>query len=105
MHLISSSEDDWKDDESGSRHEQATRILEFLNQKSGRKFRSNPNTLKPIIARLSEGFTVQECKQVIARKCREWRGATFANGQAGDHYLSPFTLFGPRNFNNYVADL
>ena len=93
------------DDESGSRHDQAVRVLEFLNVKSGRKFRTNANTLKPIIARLSEGFTVQECKQVIVRKCREWKGVTFQNGQPGDQYLSPFTLFGPINFNKYVADL
>jgi uncharacterized phage protein (TIGR02220 family) len=93
------------DDEAGSRQEQAIRILEFLNQKSGRKFRTNANTLKPIVARLNEGFTVAECKQVIVRKCRDWSGVTFGNGQPGKQYLSPFTLFAPTNFNNYVADL
>ncbi len=93
------------DDESGSRHEQATRILIFLNEKTGKKFRPNPTTLRPIINRLQEGFTVAECKQVVMRKVREWKGAEFKNGKRGDDYLRPSTLFGATNFNNYVADL
>lgn len=96
---------EYQDDESGTRHEQATRILEFLNVKAGKRFRPNGTTLKPIINRLAEGFTVVECKQVIARKVREWKGTEFGNGKRGDDYLRPSTLFAATNFNNYAADL
>jgi uncharacterized phage protein (TIGR02220 family) len=94
-----------QDDESGTRHEQGKRILEFLNAKTGKNFRLNATTLRFIESRLAEGFTVSECKMVIAKKVREWKGAEFKNGMRGDDYLRPSTLFNATNFNNYVADL
>jgi uncharacterized phage protein (TIGR02220 family) len=96
---------DYQDDEHGTRQEQAIRVLEFLNIKAGKKFRPNATTLRPIINRLAEGFTVQECKQVIAMKVREWNGVEFQNGLPGRKYLTPETLFRASKFNNYVAEL
>mgnify|MGYP003295020426 CR=1 FL=1 len=71
-------------------------IVEFLNEKAGTKFRSSgADTQKHINARLNEGFTIDDFKSVIEKKCAEWRGTNM------EQYLRPSTLFGTK-FESYL---
>jgi uncharacterized phage protein (TIGR02220 family) len=79
---------------------QACEILLFLNEKTGRNYRAVGSTLKPIIARLREGFSPDDIRAVVARKCREWQG-----NEKMEEYLRPKTLFGATNFANYEGAL
>jgi hypothetical protein len=45
---------------------------EFLNEKTGRAYQPVPANVDMIVARLKEGATVDDCRAVIAKKCREW---------------------------------
>jgi uncharacterized phage protein (TIGR02220 family) len=81
-------------------HATAKEVLFYLNAKTGRHFRATENTLKPIVARLKEGYTVPEIRAVVARKCRDWA--------KDDHmrpYLRPETLFNATKFSSYVGEV
>ena len=79
---------------------QATEILEFLNAKTGRRYRLEKANLKLIMARLRTGATVMDCRQVIAKKTREWKG----NAKM-EEYLRPATLFNAEKFEQYLGEL
>lgn len=81
----------------------ATGLLTFLNEKSGRNYRQVHANLKQIIARLNSDTprpTVAECRQIIARKCQEWRGS-----DKMARYIRPKTLFDATNFEQYLAEV
>lgn len=80
--------------------ETAKKILQFLNEKTGRNYQPVNGNLKFIIARLKDGATEAQCRQVIARKCREWQ-----NRDNMAEYIRPKTLFNETNFANYVGEL
>ena len=72
-------------------------IISYLNFKAGTNFRSNTNKTKSLIkARFKEGFTVEEFKVVIDKKCIEW-----LNNKDMSKYLRPETLFGTK-FEGYL---
>ena len=72
-------------------------IISYLNFKAGTNFRSNTNKTKSLIkARFKEGFTVEEFKVVIDKKCIEW-----LNNKDMSKYLRPETLFGTK-FESYL---
>jgi len=79
---------------------QALEILQFLNEKTGRGYRASDINLNLIIARLKSGFSVMDCRQVIAKKNREWK-----SDQKMSEYLRPATLFNPTKFEQYVGEL
>lgn len=72
-------------------------IIEYLNFRTGSKFKP---TTKPYIqairSRLKEGYTVDDFKTVIDKKCREWKGTKL------EKYLTPKTLFAPSHFDTYL---
>lgn len=71
-------------------------IIDYLNEKAGTAFKaSSRDTQKHINARLAEGFTVEDFKTVIDKKCTEWKGTEWAK------YLRPMTLFGSK-FESYL---
>ena len=71
-------------------------IISFLNLKAGTNYRpTTPKTKAAINARLSEGFTVDDFKTVIDKKCIEWLETEF------EKYLRPETLFGCK-FEGYL---
>jgi uncharacterized phage protein (TIGR02220 family) len=78
----------------------ALRVLNFLNQKTGRSYEPVEANIKPIAARLREGATVDDLRAVVAKKCREWAG-----DEKMDVYLRPKTLFNATNFANYKGEL
>ena len=75
-------------------------VLTFLNEKTGRNYRPVKANIEMIAARLKEGATVDECRQVIAKKCREWRA-----DEKMESYLRPKTLFNRTNFAQYQGEL
>ena len=71
-------------------------IVEYLNEKAGTRFKASSRiTQQHIHARLEEGFTLEDFKTVIDKKCAEWIGTDFAQ------YLRPVTLFGTK-FEAYL---
>lgn len=79
---------------------EALQILAFLNEKTGHAYRPVKANLNLISARLKEGATVMECRQVIAKKSREW-----ATDEKMAEYLRPATLFNATKFAQYVGEL
>ena len=71
-------------------------VIDFLNSKTGCHYRKTGTTQKFVLARLKDGYSVQDMKTVIAKKCREW-----INDPAMVSYLRPKTLFNATNFENY----
>ncbi len=72
-------------------------IVSYLNEKAGTKFKhTTAKTKTAIHARLSEGFTVDDFKTVIDKKCAEWIG-----DEKMEKYLRPETLFGTK-FEGYL---
>nr|UVN04811.1 MAG: replication initiator protein A [Bacteriophage sp.] len=72
-------------------------IVEHLNQRAGTHYKSTTATTRKLIkARLREGFTVDEFKMVIDKKCADW-----LNNPAMAEYLRPETLFGNK-FESYL---
>src|SRR5699024_409253 len=63
-------------------------------EKAGKSFKpSSSGTRKQIKARWNEGHRLDDFKKVIDTCCQKWKGQIFSNGQAGDRYLQPSTLF------------
>lgn len=72
-------------------------IIEYLNQKTGSKFKAKTKPyVQAIRSRLKEGYTVDDFKTVIDKKCREWKGTKL------EKYLTPKTLFAPSHFDTYL---
>ena len=72
------------------------RIIDYLNNKCGTKYRYNtPNTIKHINARLNDGYIEEDFYDVIDKKADEWIGTEH------EKYLRPDTLFGTK-FESYL---
>ena len=84
----------------GSAKAAAERVLQFLNEKTGKHFRPMPGTLEPILARLKDGATESECRKVIANRCRHWLTNDEMRG-----YLRPETLCNRTKFAQYLGEL
>lgn len=75
---------------------EADEVIDYLNMRTGTKYRHVDSTRKHIQARLKEGFSVQDCKDVIDKKCVEWMNSDM------EKYLRPQTLFNSEKFQNYL---
>lgn len=80
--------------------QQAIEVLNFLNEKTQRKYRIVDTNLRRVIARLKSGVTVQECRQIIAKKTRDWK-----KDKKMAPYLRPATLFNADKFEQYLGEL
>lgn len=84
---------------------QAEVVLAFLNEKTGKRFPIRNPLGRPtanaeaVMSRLKEGYTVEHCKQVVARKCRDW-----LDDDKMSRYLTPETLFRRSNFERYIGE-
>ena len=71
-------------------------IIEYLNTKTGKNYRDNVQKNKSLIkARWSEGYRLDDFKQVIDNTVTDWSGTKYAK------YLRPETLFGTK-FDSYL---
>ena len=72
-------------------------IVQYLNQKTGKHFKSTSKaTQRHIKARFTDGFVLDDFKQVIDKKCSDW-----LRDQKMKEYLRPETLFGTK-FESYL---
>jgi len=73
--------------------------LDCLNKKAGKNFQiTTPGTRELLKGLYNQGFRMQEIRQVINKKSREWLGTEY------EKYLRPRTLFSPGNFENYLNE-
>lgn len=80
------------------------KILEYLNEKTGKHYRNVPANQDLIRARWkNDGYRFDDFKKVIDNKVAEWKGTgvTFSNGKLAENYLQPSTLFGSK-FDKYL---
>lgn len=71
-------------------------IINYLNSKTGKNYRDNVQKNRSLIkARWSEGYRLDDFKQVIDNMVKDWSGTKYAK------YLRPETLFGTK-FDGYL---
>lgn len=75
----------------------AKAVLDYLNKLTGKHYKPVESSLKEIKARLNEGFSEDDCKTVIEKKCVEW-----VNDPHMAQYLRPSTLFAAGHFQDYL---
>ena len=93
--IVVSEED--KDKEEDIDKELYISIVSHLNARAGTKYKHTSGKTKTCIrARLAEGFTLDDFKTVIDKKCDEWLG-----DPKMEQYLRPETLFGTK-FEGYL---
>ena len=94
--IISSKEDIYNVDQV----DPVSEIVDYLNEKTQSNFKAKTdNTKKAIMARLKEGYTVEDFKKVIDDKVKDWADDAEMRG-----YLRPSTLFRPSNFEAYLNE-
>lgn len=72
-------------------------IVDYLNKKARKKYKhTTKETKQHINARLAEGYTLDDFKAVIDKRCAAWLG-----DPKMEEYLRPATLFGPK-FESYL---
>ena len=75
-------------------------VIEYLNKATNSSYRdSTPKTRTLILARIKEGFKLEDFKKVIDNKTRTWLKDT-----AMCKYLRPETLFGTK-FESYLNEI
>jgi uncharacterized phage protein (TIGR02220 family) len=86
-----------KNEEENYIHSRATRdIIQHLNGRIGANYKPTTKKTKDLIqARMNEGFTVEDFKTVIDKKCVEWMNTDMQK------FLRPETLFGTK-FESYL---
>ena len=70
-------------------------IIDYLNEKAGKRFKVNDKTKAHINARVNDGYTLPDFRAVIEKKVAEWKGTEM------DKFLRPETLFGTK-FESYL---
>ena len=84
----------------GGQQKAANEIISCLNEKAKTHYKSNtPKTVRLIRARLKEGFTIEDFKVVIEKKCTDWLG-----NEKMERYIRPETLFGTK-FEGYLNEV
>ena len=79
-------------------HSEARQAIEFLNRKAKRNYRPVQVNLDFCLARLREGYTLQDLKCVVVLMCRKW-----LHDEKMNEYLRPATLFNRQNFSQYIG--
>lgn len=72
-------------------------ILNLLNELAGKRFKPIKSNLSPISARLKDGYTVQELKEIVQVKTLDWK-----NNEVMNQHLCPTTLFRASNTDKYL---
>jgi len=70
-------------------------IIDYLNMRTGSRYRNIDKTKRAIAARWKEGFTLDDFQIVIDKKAAEWTGTEY------EKFLRPETLFGTK-FEGYL---
>lgn len=78
---------------------EAKELIDMFIRLTGKKYRYSVTLMHPIIARLKEGYTLQECRTVIARKYNDWK-----DNKEMKMYIRPVTIFRASKFPEYLAE-
>lgn len=74
-------------------------IVEHLNSAANKNFKSNAKGTREFInARTKEGYTLEDFKEVINKKVKEWSNTDM------EKYLRPSTLFNATKFESYLNE-
>lgn len=85
-----------KEKEQEERKELYISVISYLNEKAGTRYKATSEKTKTAIrARAADGFTLDDFKTVIDKKCAEWIGTEW------EKFLRPETLFGTK-FEGYL---
>lgn len=81
------------------------KILDYLNEKTGKDYRNVPTNQDLIRARWNNGYRFDDFIKVIDNMVAEWKGTgvTFPSGQLAEKYLRPTTLFSQK-FDKYLNE-
>lgn len=79
------------------KHENADSVIDYLNEKVGSRYQHSKTSRTPISARLSDGFTVDDCRLVIDLKVEQWE-----KDPKMCEFIRPSTLFAPSHFEEYL---
>lgn len=75
----------------------AVEVIDYLNTLTNSKYKWNSvETLNLIRDRIEEGYSVEDFKEVILKKYKEWSGTIYAK------YIRPSTLFKESKFDEYL---
>ena len=85
--------------EKKKKKENIVSVIEYLNEKTGKKFKVTAQHEKLIQARMNEGNGLEDFKNVIDLKVKQW-----LHDPKMQEYLRPSTLFRPINFENYLNE-
>ena len=72
-------------------------LIDHLNEKTGSNYTTSEAVIRQIDSLLASGYTENQMRTVIDKKCAEWMGDEKMRG-----YLRPSTLFGEK-FGEYLA--
>lgn len=73
-------------------------VISYLNERSGKSFKEVESNIKPIVARMREGFVLQDFYSVIDVKLETW-----AKDPSMRAYIRPVTLFGTK-MDSYLQE-
>ena len=73
-------------------------IIDYLNEKTGKRFKAVDSNKKLIRARWREKYTLEDFKKVIDVKVEKWLGNDM------EEYLRPKTLFASSHFDDYLNE-
>ena len=82
-------------------------VVNYMNELAGTSYKSNTDDTGPLIkARLDEGFTVDDLKDVVFYTYKEWveNKKEWRNGVYSDKYFRPLTIFAGDKFQGYLQD-
>ncbi|OPF51403.1 hypothetical protein BH721_02110 [Clostridium baratii] len=75
----------------------AVEVIDYLNTLTNSQYKWNSvETLNLIRGRIEEGYSVEDFKEVILKKYKEWSGTIYAK------YIRPSTLFKESKFDEYL---
>ena len=72
-------------------------VLNLLTDLAGKKVKPIKSNLTPILARLKDGYTLQDLKEIVQVKTLDWK-----NNELMNQHLCPTTLFRPSNTEKYL---
>lgn len=75
-------------------------VLQAIGTLTGRTWKPGMSYGENLRARLEEGYTVEDCLRVVEYKAEAWLGKPDMAG-----YLTPVTLFRPKNFERYLVEI
>ncbi|GHV97860.1 hypothetical protein lacNasYZ03_11360 [Lactobacillus nasalidis] len=78
-------------------------IIDYLNEKTGSRYKNVAGNQKMIKARWKEGNRLDDFKTVIDNKVADWADTVSKDGRNMNQYLRPSTLFGNK-FDQYLNE-